>query len=49
MNYLIAKLKNEFKSVLSRNNTIVDNISENSDEKIIYDPNHQLNEDEWFV
>ncbi len=49
MNYLIAKLKTEFKSILSKNNTIVDNIDENSEEKIIYDPNHNLNEDEWFL
>lgn len=49
MNYLIAKLKNEFKSILSKNDTIVDNISRDSGEIITYDPNHKLNEDEWFV
>lgn len=49
MNYLIAKLKNEFKSILAKSDTIVKNIPKNSDEIIVYDPNHKLNEDEWFV
>tara|TARA_B100002049_G_C16066646_1_gene370785 strand:+ start:672 stop:1487 length:816 start_codon:yes stop_codon:yes gene_type:complete len=49
MNYLIAKLKTEFKSILSEKKEIVNNIAENFEEKIIYDPNHNLNEDEWFL
>lgn len=49
MNYLVAKLRNEFKSVLAKQETIVDNLRNDVGEKIEYDPNHKLNEDEWFV
>ncbi|WP_417364297.1 hypothetical protein [Galbibacter sp.] len=49
MNYLIVKVKNEFKSVLSQKKNILANILKNSDEEIVYDPNHKVEEDEWFV
>ncbi|WP_066222902.1 hypothetical protein [Formosa haliotis] len=49
MNYLTAKLKNEFKSILSKKDNIIHNLTNDEEEEIPYDPNHKLNEDEWFT
>lgn len=48
MNYLVAKVKREFKRVLSKQDVIIDNYTKGEEEHIVYDPNHKPEEDEWF-